>query len=118
MRKNIKKMKIITNYNVNNKIFVNTNLWTRHYRKSSKYDLTLTTELEEIIIGLMLGDLYAERIKETSNTRLQFKQSIKNKAYIDHLYQLFNNYCNTEPKINISKEIRANKKEINESIKF
>jgi len=28
-------------------------------------------ELEEIIIGLMLGDLYAEKIKQNTNTRLQ-----------------------------------------------
>jgi len=53
----------------------------REYRKSSKYDLILTKELEEIIIGLLLGDLYAEKNKEKSNTRLQFKQSIKNKAF-------------------------------------
>lgn len=31
----------------------------RQYRKSSKHNLILTSELEEIIIGLMLGDLFA-----------------------------------------------------------
>jgi len=31
----------------------------RFYRKSAKYNLELTTELKEIIIGLMLGDLFA-----------------------------------------------------------
>jgi hypothetical protein len=41
----------------------------------------------------MLGGLFAERLKPSSNTRLQFKQSIKNEVYIDHLYSLFNNYC-------------------------
>ena len=78
----------------------------REYRKSSKYDLILTNELEEIIIGLLLGDLYAEKNKEKSNTRLQFKQSIKNKEYIDHLYLLFEKYCSTAPKINVSKDKR------------
>ena len=58
----------------------------RFYRKSPKFDLNLSTDLEEIIIGLILGDLFAEKIKPTSNTRLQFKQSIKNEVYIDHLY--------------------------------
>jgi hypothetical protein len=72
-----------------NKIFV------RFYRKSSKFDLTLNNELEEIIIGLLLGDLFAEKRKPTSNN---FKQSNKNKAYIDHLYSLFKEYCNSEPK--------------------
>jgi LAGLIDADG DNA endonuclease family len=71
-------------------------------RKSSKFDLNLSMDLEEIIIGLMLGDLFAEKIKPTSNTRLQFKQSIKNEVYIDHLYSLFNNYCGSSPKITTS----------------
>jgi hypothetical protein len=56
--------------------------------------------------------------KISSNTRLQFKQSVKNKAYIDHLYSLFENYCSTPPKINYLKENRPGKKEWNESIKF
>ena len=90
----------------------------RFYRKSAKFDLVLNIELEEIIIGLMLGDLFAEKIKQNSNTRLQFKQSIKNKVYIDHLYSLFKEYCNSEPKITSSIEKRSGKKELNVSIKF
>jgi hypothetical protein len=81
------------------KIIIN---FVRFYRKSSKYDLSLSTE--EIIIGLMLGDLIAKFLKPTSKTRLQFKQSIKNEVYIDHLYCLFNSYCNTSPKVTTSVE--------------
>ena len=93
-------------------------LFVRCYRKSAKFDLILTPELEEIIIGLILGDLFAEKIKPNSNTRLQFKQSNKNKVYIDHLYSLFKEYCNSEPKITTSIEKRPNRKELNISIKF
>jgi hypothetical protein len=93
-------------------------LQIRKYRKSAKYDLVLNIELKETLIGLMLGDLFAERIKISSNTRLQFKQSIKNKDYIDHLYTLFESYCSTPPKVNILKDNRPEKKEFNESIKF
>jgi hypothetical protein len=92
--------------------------FVRYYRKSSKFDLSLSTDLEEIIIGLILGELFAEKIKPTSNTRLQFKQSIKNEIYIDHLYSLFNNYCNTPPKLTISVEKRPGKRELNVSKKF
>jgi hypothetical protein len=88
------------------------------YKKSTKYNFKLDIRLEEIIIGLMLGDLFAEKRKITSNTRLQFKQSIKNKAYIEHLYLLFENYCSTPPKINVLKDNRPGKKELNMSIKF
>ena len=45
----------------------------RFYRKSAKYDLELNAELKEIITGLMLGDLFAEKKNPNSNTRLQFK---------------------------------------------
>jgi hypothetical protein len=86
----------------------------RFYRKSAKFYLEVST----IIIGLMLGDLFAEKIKPNSNTRLQFKQSNKNKVYIDYLYSLFKEYCNSEPKITSSVEKRPGRKKINISIKF
>jgi hypothetical protein len=68
-------------------------VFARFYRVSAKSNLELSPELSEIIIGLMLGDLYAERKNLNSNTRLQFKQSNKNKDYIDHLYNLFKEFC-------------------------
>jgi len=90
----------------------------RFYRKSAKYDLELNVELKEIIIGLMLGDLFAEKRNPNSNTRLQFKQSVKNKVYIDHLYSIFKDYCNSEPKVTSSIDKRPGKKYLNISIKF
>ena len=41
---------------------INKNL-IRSYRKSVKFHLDLSSELEDIIIGLMLGDLFAEKKK-------------------------------------------------------
>jgi len=61
----------------------------RFYRISPKRDLQLSNLQHEIIIGLMLGDLTAEKKNINSNTRLHFKQSFKNKEYIDHLYNIF-----------------------------
>ena len=49
---------------------------------------------------------------------MQFKQSIKNKVYIEHLYSLFENFCNSIPKMNTYVDNRLGKKELNESIKF
>ena len=92
--------------------------FVRYYRKSTKYDLELNAYLIEIIIGLMLGDLFAEKRNPNSNTRLQFKQSIKNKVYIEHLYSIFKDYCNSEPKITTSIDQRPGKKDLNISIKF
>ena len=93
-------------------------LLVRFYRKSTKFNLNLTVELQEIVTGLMLGDLFAEKAKPRSNTRLQFKQSLKNKEYIDHLYLLFKDYTSSPPKAILSKEKRKNRSELNVSVKF
>ena len=93
-------------------------IFTRFYRKSSKFNLQLNTELKEIICGLMLGDLFAEKKNDNCNTRLQFKQSIKNKEYILHLYSIFSSYCGSIPKVNKSFDYRPNKKNFYKSIKF
>ena len=58
------------------------------YKKNKKID----PELDEIIIGLILGDVFVRRDKPTQNSRLQFKQSTIHKEYIDHLYELFNEF--------------------------
>lgn len=80
--------------------------------------MELPDSLKEIIIGLMLGDLFAEKLKTNSNTRLQFKQSNKNMEYIHHLYLIFKDYCGTGPKVNTYFDKRPEKQEINISIKF
>ena len=92
--------------------------FVRYYRKFSKFNLKLNKELEEIIVGLMLGDLFAEKVSIKSNTRLQFKQSSKNKDYISHLYSLFKEYCGSKPKVLSYFDNRPNKNQTYFSIKF
>lgn len=60
---------------------------------SFKRTQRVSNDLHEIIIGLLLGDLSAEKPKNNCNTRLQFKQSFKNEKYIFHLYSLYKNFC-------------------------
>lgn len=79
LEKNNKKMK----FNYINKYFI------RNYTISKKIHLTVPHDLHQIIIGSFLGDLTAERPNTNCNTRLQFKQSLINKEYIYHLYNLF-----------------------------
>lgn len=76
-------------------ILLKQNLQSRFYRVSTKAHLTVPQELHDIILGSMLGDLSAEKPNKKCNTRLQFKQSIINKVYIEHLYDLFKNFCGT-----------------------
>jgi hypothetical protein len=59
----------------------------------------LTKEIEEILIGLLLGDLCAQKRSMKGNTNLHFEQSIVHRDYIFHLFELFKDYCRSEPKI-------------------
>lgn len=100
------------------KIYLLSRLKYRFYRTSTKSNLQLPDELKEIIIGNMLGDLSAEKRGINSNTRLQFKQSIINEAYIKHLYSLFKDYCGSEPKIMSKFDSRPTKNKEYKAIKF
>ena len=53
---------------------------------------------KQVIVGLMLGDLFAERSNITGNTRLRFYMSNVNKVYAYHLYSFFKLFIKTEPK--------------------
>ena len=90
----------------------------RGYRTSSKKGLIVPSTLDDIIIGCMLGDLTAEKPSINSNTRLQFKQSLKNSSYIEHLYSIFQEYCGSKPIIMSKFDNRPNKMKEYHSIKF
>lgn len=57
--------------------------------------------VHEIIIGLALGDLHIRREAKSANSRLCFEGSIKHATYIQHLYSIFVDFCNTEPVVKL-----------------
>lgn len=59
--------------------------------------MVLTQHLFEVAIGLMLGDIHAEKPSAKHNTRLQFHHSQVQGAYLSHLYDLFKEYCGAGP---------------------
>ncbi len=92
----------------------------RMYRRATNLqkELQVSKIQDEIIIGTMLGDCSIEKARPLSNARLQFKQSTKNKLYIEHLFDIFKDFCGTEPKIMSKFDSRANRNKIYEAIKF
>jgi hypothetical protein len=90
----------------------------RFYRTSSKANLELPMDLQEIVVGSLLGDLTAERKSAKNNTRLQFKQSTKNTEYINHLYDLFKEFCGSSPIVMSSFDSRPTKMKAYSAIKF
>jgi hypothetical protein len=67
--------------------------------KIERLSFTLSSELKDILIGLLLGDLFIHKQKTSINTRLEFTQGLVHKEYIQHLYELFTIYCGMEPRI-------------------
>lgn len=66
----------------------------------------------------MLGDLGSERPNKNCNTRLQFKQTTKQIEYIEHLYNLFKDFCKSPPKILKGVDKRPNRNSNYSAIKF
>jgi LAGLIDADG DNA endonuclease family len=59
----------------------------------------LSPDLKEILIGLILGDLYINKQKTGINARLEFTQGVVHIEYLQHLFELFNYFCGMVPKI-------------------
>nr|QDG01227.1 LAGLIDADG endonuclease [Scytalidium sp.] len=90
----------------------------RFIRGPSKSDLQLTSELKEVVVGKMLGDLGSERPNLNCNTRLSFKHTDKQIEYIEHLYLLFKDYCKSSS-ISLSRyDNRPNRNKKYKAIKF
>ena len=69
------------------------------YKKS----LTLTETQRQIIVGLLLGDGHLESQNRGRTYRLKIEYSIKQKAYVDWLYQIFSEWSRQAPKSRIKK---------------
>lgn len=61
--------------------------------------MKLNLDLKEILTGLLLGDLHAERPYRNGNTRLKFVQGQIHEPYALYLFGFFKGFCSTEPKI-------------------
>lgn len=62
-----------------------------------KSKLVLNDVQKEVIIGTLLGDSTIRLRSGKPVYAVKFEQGIKNKRYIDHLYDLFEPYCGTGP---------------------
>jgi len=67
--------------------------------KLEQSQFSLSEDLKSILVGLLLGDLCAQKRTIKGNTCLHFEQGLVHKDYIYHLYELFEPYCRSVPKI-------------------
>ena len=68
----------------------------------------LPLSLDEIIIGLLLGDLNCLK-GSLKNARLKFEQGEVHSEYLFHLYEIFKEFYKTEPKVSKRFDSRTNK---------
>ena len=64
-----------------------------------KRQISLPKDLQEILVGLLLGGVCAQKRETKCRTCLYFEQGIKYKDYIFHLFELFKLHSRSEPKI-------------------
>jgi LAGLIDADG DNA endonuclease family protein len=70
---------------------------SKRLKKTEKEAIALTSELKDILVGLLLGDLHG-RLRY-GKVSFVFKQGIIHQDYLNHLYGLFSHYCPSPPKI-------------------
>jgi len=75
-----------------------------------KSQFTLSDELTDITIGLLLGDLSVRKQKSGVNAGCAFRQGILHEDYLNHLYEKFQDLCPQGPKIQFLKsDIKSGK---------
>lgn len=61
--------------------------------------IILPYNLQEILIGLLLGDVCAQKRSSKGNTNLYFEQGSIHKDYLLHLFELFKSFSGSPPRI-------------------
>jgi hypothetical protein len=69
------------------------------YARKLKTSVNLSDELKQILVGCLLGDVNINKQEKRQNPRLKFEQGLLHKEYLLHLFSLFEVFCLTEPKI-------------------
>lgn len=69
------------------------------YVQDYRNKVRLPCDLESVLIGLMLSDGFLERPSPTSSVRLSVNFGVIHALYLWHLYELFEPYINTGPRI-------------------
>lgn len=69
--------------------------------KAERLEFILSSNLKQILVGLIIGDLHIQKSKGYVNPVCRFDQGIVHKDYIMHLFELFQSYCLAEPKTSI-----------------
>jgi len=71
----------------------------QYLTQKERSQFSLSQNEKDILVGLLIGDIYAQKRTTNSNPLFRFEQGIIHKDYLYHLFELFNSYCPNNPKI-------------------
>jgi LAGLIDADG DNA endonuclease family len=57
----------------------------------------LDSQLKQVLVGTILGDVYMRRFSKKANVRVVFRQGSINASYLLHLYSLFQEFVIAPP---------------------
>lgn len=69
-------------------------------KKVDKNKFKFTKLQKEILIGLLLGDGHLEQVSSYS-WKLKIEQSYEKEDYVNHLFDIFKDFCNVKPLLKI-----------------
>ena len=89
-----------------------------HALREYKKTITLNAIQKEVLIGTLLGDASIPFRKGKSVLCVQFKQTHSNAEYIHHLYDLFEHFVGTPPRVEKIRDMRGGQAKYYQSILF
>ncbi len=103
----------LKSFNCINRRYYSTNKLSKKYKEECE----LTPEQKEILIGIILGDGFLERLKITSNTRLKLDNTYPDQEdFVRKSRELLDSITNMEPKVLTRTNKKSNK--VTQSIYF
>jgi hypothetical protein len=102
-------------FNLNNRL--RRNYSTNKLSKKYKEECELTLEQKEVLVGVILGDGFLEKLNDRSNTRLRVDNSYpEQELFVIKLREIFDSIVNMPPKVLTRTDKRSSK--ITQSIYF
>jgi LAGLIDADG DNA endonuclease family len=74
--------------------------------------ITMSNDIKNVLVGILLGDAHIVRRSSTSNSRLVYAQTaVAHKEYFNYVHSLFMPFCakNYIPQLRIARDNRTNK---------
>ncbi len=86
--------------------------------KKERKALSLNNYLNEVLVGLLLGDGHIQRRSLTANSRFMYSQTVKHEVYFNSIYALFKPFCTSSFTSFTTSHLNKETKVINSSLTF